>query len=380
MSTADLPFLRTSERNKFGECVQAWWWAYREGLKPKAVKTGALWFGTGMHLALAEYYPAGTKRGVHPVETWETYCGATKAWLYDHPHGDPDNHEMVDAKELGTAMLTGYLRHWGDDEHWDVIQPEYPFSVLVGRPNPTLNYVGTFDGVYRDLRDDKIKLMEHKSRGKAITTKHLRLDNQAGGYWAVATHELREQGKIGPTETLHSITYNFLRKAMPDDRPLNTEGKATNKPVKANFVEALIGVDGWAEAELLKMKIDTLKDIAAAHRMQVLGEESKNQPAPLFVRHELRRTSGERRIQLQRIQDEGEHMAAVRRRELPVTKTPGDHCNYCDFVDMCELHEMDGDWRDYKKFAYNVEDPYADHRLGVERTSKFASMPGREKS
>lgn len=374
---SNLPYLRTSERGTFNECVQKWWWSYREGLKPNMVKADALWFGTGMHLALAEYYPAGTKRGINPVETWLEYCGQTRAWIRDNSHTDPDTPDLIEAKELGQVMLEGYLQRWGADEHWDVIQPEYRFHVLVGRPTPMLSYVGTFDGVYRDLRDGKIKLMEHKTRGRTITTKHLRLDNQAGGYWAIASHELRHQGLIGPKESIWDIEYNFLRKGMPDERPKNELGQATNRPTKKHYIDVLTGVDGWTVPELTKMKLDELDGIAVAHMWQVYGDVSKSQPAPLFVRYPLRRTAAERNSQLQRIQDDMQHMNAVRSRALPVTKSPGDHCNFCPFVEMCELHEAGGDWKQYRKFAYHVEDPYADHRPGVEVSSKF--VLGRER-
>jgi hypothetical protein len=377
LTTTDLPYLRTSERNTFGECIRKWWWAYREGLRPNQVKADALWFGTGIHLALAEYYPAGTKRGLDPVETWMRYVGDTMAWMRDHHNGDPEQPEIVDAKTLGAAMLEGYQKFWGGDEHWDVIAPEYPFHVLIGRPNPMLNYVGTFDGVYRDLVDGKIKLMEHKSRKATIGTRHLRLDNQAGGYWAIATHELRTQGIIGPKEHISGIEYNFLRKAMPDDRPTNAQGLATNKPTSQHYIAAItqhVEQHPWGAPPgglTGKEKAAELVDIASKLELTVLGDVSKSQPSPLFVRYPLRRTSGERATQLQRIQDEAEHMAAVRRRELPVTKTPGDHCNFCQFVDMCELHEQGNDWQTYRDFAYHREDPYADHREGVTQTSKF---------
>lgn len=353
----------------FKRCQQQWWWTYRMGLKTNAMKPDALWFGTGIHLALAEYYPAGMVRGPHPRETWERYCGQTMALIRDYRLGDPEQPEWVDAKKLGSAMMDGYVARYQGDPSWEVIQPEYAFHVLVGRPNPVINYVGTFDGVIRDHVDGKIKLAEHKTAA-SISTAHLVLDDQAGSYWAVATHELRHQGKIGPKESLYGIEYNFMRKGMPDDRPRNAQGLATNLPTKKHYVEALTGVDGWAAKDLEKMSKDGLEGIAAANFVRVLGDVSKVQPAPLFLRTTVKRTAAERQTQLDRIQDEVEQMDAVRSGELPITKTPTRECVFCPFVEMCELHEQGGDWESYMRYAFHAEDPYADHRPGA-ASSKF---------
>jgi hypothetical protein len=369
----DLPYLRTSERGSFKRCIQQWFWSYRMGLRTNAVKPDALWFGTGIHLALAEYYPPGMVRGADPRETWERYCGDTLAFIRDNRGtGDPEQAEWVDAKKLGAAMMEGYVQRYRGDPSWEVISPEYAFHVLIGRPSPVINYVGTFDGVIRDHADGKIKLMEHKTAA-TISTSHLVLDDQAGSYWAVATHELRHQGKIGPKESLYGIEYNFMRKGMPDDRPRTEQGLATNQPTKPHYIAALTGLDGWTEADLKKLSKDGLESIAAALMLQVLGEVSKVQPAPLFLRTTIRRTAKERQIQLDRIQDEVEHMNLVRTGELPITKTPTRECVFCPFVEMCELHEQGGDWESYQHYAYHQEDPYADHRVDAV-SSKFLKV------
>lgn len=52
----ELPLLRTSERTTFMRCPQAWYWGHVEGLTPIVEKKVAADFGTGIHLALAEWY------------------------------------------------------------------------------------------------------------------------------------------------------------------------------------------------------------------------------------------------------------------------------------------------------------------------------------
>ena len=71
----ELPMLRTSERKSFKRCPAQWWWGWREGLTPKRRKSGALWFGTGIHLALENWYIPGQQRGVDPRETWKKFVG-----------------------------------------------------------------------------------------------------------------------------------------------------------------------------------------------------------------------------------------------------------------------------------------------------------------
>lgn len=365
-----LPYLRTSERTLAKRCLQAWWWSYREGLKPNAFKADARWFGTGVHLALASWYIPGLKRGRHPAETWREWCGETVTFLRSvKREATAEQTDWVDARELGVTMLEGYVKQWGSDEAWEVIQPEYRFHVLVGKP-AVVRMVGTFDGVIRDHADGKIKLMEHKTAA-TISTGHLTLDEQAGTYWAVATHELRTQKIIGAQESLWGIEYNFLRKGTPDERPKDAQGYATNQPTKAHYIEALTTMDDWTEPELKKMKLDDLEGIAAANHIRVTGDRSKVQPAALFLRKAIRRTAAERAIQLRRIQDDLQHMNAVRDGVLPITKTPARECSFCDFADMCELHEAGGDWEAYRDFAYHVEDPYGDHRPGAQNSKFF---------
>lgn len=370
MSEHPLPFLRNSERSVFKKCIQAWWWQYREGLQPNAFKANALWFGTGIHLALAHWYQPGLQRGVHPAETWAVYCGETVGFLRSVGRGqDADTPEWIDAKELGIAMMNGYVQRYDTDASWEIIEPEHRFDVLVGNP-AVVRLVGTFDSTFRDHADGKVKLLETKTAA-TISTGHLTLDDQAGTYWAVATHALRQEGHLGPKESLYGIEYNFLRKGMPDDRPHDPEGYATNKPTKQHYIDALNGVDSWDIADLKKMKLDELESAAAANFLAVTGDRSKVQPSPLFLRTTIRRTATERRTQLQRIQDEVEHMNAVRDGVLPIIKSPTRECAFCPFVEMCELHENGGDWEPYRDFAFHVEDPYADHRPGAASSKLF---------
>lgn len=325
-----LQMLRTSERGSFKECPLKWHWSTNEGLAAKR-DSNPLWFGQGVHLALAEWYQKGSARGPHPADTWEDFCKDEERYI--PTEYDEDERKYVEAKALGEAMLEGYVELYGDDDHWDVIATEQTFNLLISDPRYTpppggklralVKYVGTFDGVYRDLGTGEIFLMEHKTAA-GISLDHLPLDDQAGSYWYVATRVLRRQGLIGPRESISGIMYNFLKKALPDDRPKNSRGEALNK-------------DGVTV--------------------------SKRQPGPNFVREPVWRSAGERKIMERRIQSEALHMAAFRDGTLPLYKRPTRDCSWrCEFYKMCQLDEAGADVEEYKEAVYRKRDPYGDHR------------------
>ena len=325
-----VPMLRTSERTTWRRCPQKWWWHYREGLSVKDHATpNALWFGTGIHLALAGWYTGpGIVRGVHPAETFEAWAtDETRRIKVDVTrNGEFDDTEWVSARDLGVAMLNGYIEHFGADQHMDVISPEQTFAVNIPKIKPAQGtlvvYVGTFDLVYRDLNfGNSIWLGEHKSF-KAVQTNHLPLDDQTGAYWTVAGDTLRAQGLIDDKARIDGICYNILRKAMPDPRPRNEFGSCLNKD----------------------------------------GSVSKVQPAQLFYRENVYRTRKERQTQIRRIQAEATVMAAQVAGTMPLWKNPTKDCSFdCSLREMCELHEQQVDWEEYRDAAFTVIDPYADH-------------------
>ena len=325
-----VPKLRNSERSAFKRCPQRWWWSYREGLVPKGQPSNPLWFGTGIHLCFALWYKPGTVRGVDMNETWESYVDGEIRFIKTQANADDTTEEKVaeyvEAREPGHIMLNGYVEAYGLEEHWDVIAPEQIFAVIIpdDMGDPIVELVGTFDGVYRDLSDGKIKLMEHKTAGQ-ISTKHLPLDDQAGTYWAVATHVLRENDLIRPKERISGITYNFLRKAKPDERPVGPDGFAHNKPTKAHYLEALNPVGEGLD--LSKIPLTRLASMAEANGIEVWGDVSKIQPAKNFVREFVPRTAYERKRQIERIADEALSMEAMRTGDLPLYKTPTKDCS-----------------------------------------------------
>jgi hypothetical protein len=323
---SDLIVIRTSERAALKRCPQRWWWGWREGWKPKR-PADALWFGSGVHLALAKWYLRGGERGPTPAETWAR-------WVVDEERYIKtqgvliDETKWISARDLGFAMLMDYVDTYGKDDNWDVIATEQPFQVRIQAAHVPGGYIifsGTFDGVYRDLVDGSLWLMEHKTASGFPNIGFLELDDQASGYFMAAEITLRHKGLISEHEHLSGIMYNYLRKKMPDDRPKDAQGRALNKD----------------------------------------GSISKQQDVARYMRHPVWRSVEQRQRTKQAIINEAELMVMYREHRLSITKTPTQDCTFCPFFQMCQLHESDADWMEFRDAMFDRRDPYSDHRLAI---------------
>lgn len=367
----DLPMLRTSERKDFKRCTQRWWWGWRDGLKVSGPPNDKLWFGTGWHEVMAHWYgQPGTKRGASPLKTWRDWIGEELPKIRVNLSGNDSYREEVylDAAKLGEAMIGNYLDKYGKDEKWSIIQVEKPFEIIIANAAGVQRvlFCGTYDGVYQDLRDGTYWLLEHKT-AKAISIGHLTLDDQAGGYLAIAARELANAGLIPKGKQIKGIMYNFARKGIPDERPVNADGLSTNKPGKADYLAAL----GASANE--KMTLKDMEAIAVKLNKTVLGEASKNQPAKLLHREPVIRTVRERNTIITGMQNEVEHMNAMRSGLLLPYKNPTSNCSWdCNFYQMCVLNEGGGpDWEEYRDSVFHVEDPYQDHRKSAAEIESF---------
>lgn len=316
--------VRTSERSCFKECRQQWDWGYNQRLRPHRISS-PLFFGDLVHQALEAWYIPGKKRGQHPAEKfaelWEKWRlgGGDEVMVGDHTAG-----------ELGAIMLHNYVKEFGKDSWMEVIAPEMTFQVDVHDPETgryLFTYVGTTDGAIRNLKTRKIGILEHKTgAGLEPFGAPLPLDEQNGAYWTFLPFQLREMGVLGPDEWPDFMLYNRLKKAVGDYRPRNDKGQALNND----------------------------------------GTVSKRQPAPLFKREFVMRTNGDRRNVMARAISEVREMRLVRAGKLDVYKSPGKHCNYCDFRDMCEVHETGSDWEALRDNMYSTWEPYDAHEIQLE--------------
>lgn len=354
-----IPILRNSERSSFKKCQYQWHWGWNMGLVPAMVKQDALWFGTGIHLALAEYYTppegkSGFVRGRNPLESWEEFCAGHNAIMRTGDYYDNDaEYEYIQAKELGLSILDSYLKHYGDDGHWEVLMPETRFVAKIPFTIEQLDrqiqqerlfdddgeYItkiaGTFDMPVRDhsFPKPRIMIVDHKTTNRQENIKHLQKDDQAGTYIAVGTGYLRKLGFIEKNEAIDGMIFNYLRKAKADNRPRDAEGRCLNKD----------------------------------------GSVSKNQPSPLFWRATVMRSKANRLRQIRRIAEDAEQIALARDGSIPLTKAPGEHCNWCQFSDLCDIDENGDDVDGFIEATFKRQDPYADHRDGAVNSKESVS-------
>lgn len=394
-----LPMMRNSERNDFKECPQKWAWRWNERLTlAHPPQAGALWFGTGYHLVWAEYYtpPKGTEnnpkrgfiRGRDPHETWDEFCGESYTKIANADYFDEESEqEFIDAKELGHIMITGQLKMWDGDPQYEVLMPEQRFGIGIKYTveqlarlanlvqnggtgtNVAVKVVGTYDMPVRDHADEttSIKIIDWKTTSKQARQKQLNKDGQTGTYILSGTAALRRAGLISEKERISGMIFSFARKAKPPEN-VDEDGVVRNLPTIAHYKAALMDEKlshPFTESDLKGYKKEDLAALAKKCGMTVYGERSKRQGNPLFWREVIIRSEANMKSQARHIAEEAEIMGKMRAGLLPIYKSPGEHCNWCMFSDLCDIDEDGGDTEEFKKYMFTKDDPYADHRSGA---------------
>lgn len=362
------PLLRGSERSDFHRCPWLWDQVWNQGWRSRREPTWA-WFGSAIHKGLEVRYPEGMKRG-----SVDDMLGAFDEALEDqirrvHTEGgeldtDLAEEEIVDGKELGRAMLLGYVEEYGEDQHWQVIHSEQTFQIDV--PHPTKDktmvvFCGTWDLVVYDLSEKRYKVVDHKTR-KAFPSswEFYWLNDQAGAYLWVAPEVLRHKGIFKKKDKIEGLVFNALRKRMPDTRPVDENGLAHNKPQKTHYHAALDSVN---QPYAAKDTIAVLHSLAEQHGLTVYGEVSARQPVARYHREEVDRTSEERISQANRVQQDALWMEMIRKGKLQAVKHTTEDCVRCPMFDVCMLHEQSPEeaW-ELRKATMIQRDPYRDHR------------------
>lgn len=328
MELDQLPSVRSSERKTYKRCVKKWYWEWRRGLVPRATQFGALELGTWVHDALAHWYMRGTKR--HEMGLVELFRNHALLDIRVAETNRAPSHTIEKAEELlslGEAMLTAYQAHYGNDEKVHVIAVELPLNFTIPDENGQIVAIHKIKPDMIFLKDQEIWLMEHKTAA-AIRTEHLAIDDQARPYGSMAERALRNSGLLKRFERylFKGIMYNFLRKALPDQRPTNAKGQYLNQN----------------------------------------GSVSKRQPPANFVREPITLTSRSKVIALNRIAEETIRITkvtlAIRNKELDphhLPKTPHWSCpKHCQFWAMCKAEEEGANIRDMEKALYIRRDPY----------------------
>lgn len=350
----------------------AWQNSFVDELKPKQAAP-ALRFGGLVHRSMERYYKPGRKRGPHPATTFlKLYEAELKEQVqfgfYDH------DGKWEAAGEMGVAMLEHYVEHWGDDGHLEVLAAEVPFQTAVRTRSGRVlfYYVGIIDLVVRDhsFRNKPLFLIDHKTtKNDPTKVAYLSMDEQAGSYWTFGVDWLYENGILLPKQKLRGITFNYLRKAKKDERPVNELGQSLNSPKKDALV-ALYELEGrtlpakgtGSGKNGSVITADLVADLG--DRALLLGEVSEKQPLPYFHREEVLRDKADGDALRERARQQFLAMAAVRRGDEPAWKSPSYfNCGSCEHREICELHEVQADWKSMRAQTHEHWNPYSEHSL-----------------
>lgn len=339
-----LPMLRTSERGTFKRCRWKWWMEFEETLKPKT-DIPPLRFGSLIHLALADYYIKGIRRGPHPAKSFAKHYEAEAKRQGEFGFRVDDleaDEKWAEAGDLGEAMLNHYIEHYGKDDEWEVLVTEVPFKQLVYKPSagfpagssfnePWFWYTGIMDGIWRNRVTKKLHIVDHKTAA-SIQVMYLSLDSQASAYWTWGLDFIYERGLLKKNERPAGMLYNHLRKAFKDERPVDEGGFRLNKD----------------------------------------GSVSKKQPAPYFTRTTIYRDFAEREAARRQVLSEFADMERVRAEGRQEDGAPPESayknngqftCPGCWCFDMCELHGIGAEWQTMRELGSTGWQPYEAHEI-----------------
>lgn len=244
----------------FKQCRQYWDFnsKIRRSLEPNDVSE-YFTFGTAIHAGLEEWYNPQWLPNGHPsiesVKDSNAIYEFLRSWL---EHGDDRLTVMTweEYNSLGIEMLTGYFEYARVNDNFMPVRTEIEFEVPIpvgaslwhkvfnrknfgfdandclthnGRP---VVYQGRLDLLARD--EHGLVIVDHKTASKFDSTAHLEMGEQVASYaWA-----MRSCGY-----EVHSIIYNELKKATPEEPEVLKSGKLSkNKAVAtsvAKFRQAL---------------------------------------------------------------------------------------------------------------------------------------------
>ena len=261
--------IHNSDRGSFKRCRRYFDWTSpaRHNLSLRADIHGVntdLWFGTGIHWALEQYYTPGLRRD--PVEAWLTWFDVqwrggtvTEEWLdrvYDlNPRPmehkgehlwvvrglediipDADSLEYDELKELGIQMMTAYKKFAEMRDNFEVLVCEHDFSIPIWdyehdtilqavdlrKHSPNYGKVlevhqrGRMDAIWAKP-NGKLGVIDHKTSSRIDEDffRKLETDEQVTSYLYAAQVEAKYYGLPYAGQEMEECVYNVLRKTYP---------------------------------------------------------------------------------------------------------------------------------------------------------------------
>jgi hypothetical protein len=308
--------IHASDRGTFKRCRRLWEWSspIKQNLVPNVGQEGIninLWFGTGIHHALAQYYNPVLRRD--PVETFKWWwqlqwfggiVTEEQAELSHDRHPqqyihngtvnykvqglrdllpDPDTEKYEEHRELGIGMLTYYKEYSVREDNFAVICEEHTFSVPILGPDGEILMMidprdarvkevhlrGTQDAIVQDLENGQFGIIEHKTAVQVGEEYHRKLekDEQCTTYMYAAEREAAIHDL--EYERISFVIYNALRKVFP--RPptpvksglfsIDRQKESTTYPMLMDYIERN-GLELVVDAdEKLKQYVDYVKHV-----------------------------------------------------------------------------------------------------------------------
>ena len=74
----------------------------------------------------------------------------------------------------------------------------------------------------------------------------------------------------------------------------------------------------------------------------------------------------EQQMTFNRIVEQVREMNMARAGELAIYKAPSKDCTFCQWKDLCELHETGTDWKELRRMTTRKWSPYASHIWSVD--------------
>ena len=276
----DIIPIHTSDIGNFKRCRRYWDWTSptRNNLRRRVDIHGInipLWFGTGIHFALEQYYDPILKRD--PVEaflTWYQYQldggVVTEEWLdrtydihprLDNPDGPIDDgpqiwkiaglKELLPAwevyeedlelhRELGVGMMTFYKEYAKKNDNFVCVAAESTYSIPLGfgavdERLESPNFGKKLEVHARGKRDaivyfpdmDRYGIFDHKTMERYDEDEkdeYLNKDEQTSNYLWATKQEAKLNGYPWSEARIDRIVYQMLRKRYPKPPTITSRG------------------------------------------------------------------------------------------------------------------------------------------------------------
>ena len=309
--------IHVTDRKVWKRCRRRYSWE-KEGLrKPSDKFSGALWFGTGIHEALARQ----SLEGIDPVVAWIEFCGKSLVSSMYCPEFDRD--KFFADQDLGTSMLSRYSFWEETQEPYKILGTEVELEIKI--PGTNVILVGTVDRIieYRG----RTWVVDHKTATTMPKIEELELDDQMTAY-------IYMMSKLGYNPA--GAIYNVLRKKIPDTPQVLTKGGlSTRKSIDTTYA----------------IYLDAIHKIGARTEdyFEILERLQKNK---FFTREEIYRS----KIMLDNFEryllSEAREMTSIRTIEFP--NMTRDCVWDCPYLPLCRCVNDGGDIELLKESLYEI--------------------------